>query len=253
MNVFATIGGRTNRLGKSFDLSLPLDFNGPQANAYGVSPATSTPYSGEGFTLDTRKGGACNCETLTFTPHCNGTHTESAGHITEERFPISAVMPPPFLAATLITVQPNDRKIEADAIEIVKYDVHFLGALIVRTLPNEESKKTRHWLDADTPYFTPAAMAAIRALGVQHLLVDLPSIDPLIDGGVLAAHRAFWGLAPGSTALPKDDAKWRTVTELIYVPDNVPDGRYVLSLQLPRFVSDAAPSRPLLFVLENEE
>jgi len=36
------------------------------------------------------------------------------------------------------------------------------------------------------------------------------------------------------------------MTELINVPDDVPDGRYLLNLQIAPFEADAAPSRPVL-------
>src|SRR5437870_4997379 len=106
----ATIGHRVYRLGRSVDLSLPLDPHGPQPNAYGAPPATGRPYSGEGFTLDTRHGGSCNCEVITSVPHCHGTHTESVGHLTRERFPITAVIPEPFLACSVISVTPQGRE-----------------------------------------------------------------------------------------------------------------------------------------------
>jgi kynurenine formamidase len=250
--IHVTIGERTYGLGRSVDLSLALDFHGPQANAYGVPMASARPYSGEGFTLDTRAGGSCNCEVLSITPHCHGTHTESVGHLTRGRYPISEVMPPPLLAATVITVQPEGRAITANCIEIVKYDLAFCEALIVRTLPNGVDKKVKRWKHDTTAYFTTEAMAVIRDLMVQHLLVDLPSLDPLSDEGKLAAHRVFWGLPPGVSDLTRVEDLSRTVTEMIYVPDEVPDGRYLLTLQLPRFVSDAAPSRPILFFIDED-
>jgi hypothetical protein len=37
------------------------------------------------------------------------------------------------------------------------------------------------------------------------------------------------------------------VTEMIFVPGEVPDGRYCLTIQTPHIVSDAVPSRPILF------
>src|SRR5207237_755128 len=82
----------------------------------------------------------------------------------------------------------------------------FLDALVIRTRPNPPEKAVRRWEDATTPYFTPEAMAVIRAKGVRHLLVDLPSLDPVRDGGVLAAHRVFWDMPPGSQELPAGDA-----------------------------------------------
>lgn len=239
-------------VGRWVDLSIPLDPHGPQPNAYGVPDATASPYSGEGFTLDTRVGGSCNCETIEFTPHCNGTHTESVGHITTERFPLTAVELPLFLRCLVVSVPPAGREIGEEAIQrvIANTALEWLEALVVRTLPNDVSKRTRRWEDATTPYFTPEAMRVIRWCGVRHLLVDLPSVDPLHDAGELAAHRVFWDVPPGSKELPAGDARNRTITEMIFVPDDVPDGRDLLTIQVPRLVSDAAPSRPILFYLD---
>ena len=55
------------------DISIPLLFNADQPNTYGVDFAASKPYQDGQFIGDTRKGGPCNFETYTFTPHCNGT------------------------------------------------------------------------------------------------------------------------------------------------------------------------------------
>jgi len=249
---YLTLGQHPYRLGRSVDISLPLDPHGPQPNAYGVPPAKARPYSGEGFTLDTRQGGSCNCEVIEFIPHCHGTHTESVGHITTERFPLSTVPLPLFLSCSLISVQPHGREIRAEDIESATANItsEFLEALVIRTLPNAPDKATRRWENATTPFLTPEAMTVIRARGVNHLLVDLPSLDPLYDEGRLSAHRIFWGMPPGSKELPEGDARHRTVTEMIFVPDDVPDGRYLLSIQVPRLISDAVPSRPILFVLD---
>jgi hypothetical protein len=248
-SVRVTIGGRTYRLGRPTDLALPLDVHGAQPNAFGAPPANARPYAGEGFTLDTRAGGSCNCEVIEFVPHCNGTHTESVGHLTAERFPLSSVLPEPFLACSVISVEPQGRAIRAETVERAAAGLapDFLEALVVRTLPNFAGKATRRWEDATTPYFTPEAMGVVRRMGVDHLLVDLPSLDPLSDGGRLAAHRVFWEIAPGSTEVPAGAARLRTVTEMIFVPDHVTDGRYLLTIQVPRLVSDAVPSRPILF------
>jgi hypothetical protein len=63
----------------------PLDFNGAQPNAYGVERATATACEASDLIGDTRRGGSCNFEQIKFIPHCNGTHTECVGHITDER------------------------------------------------------------------------------------------------------------------------------------------------------------------------
>ena len=70
------------------DISIPLNFNKDQPNTYGVDIATSKPYQDGQFIGDTRKGGPCNFETFSFTPHCNGTHTECIGHLTDKRVSI---------------------------------------------------------------------------------------------------------------------------------------------------------------------
>lgn len=229
---------------KAVDLSIPLDPHGPQPNAYGAPPATARPYSGEGFVLDTRQGGPCNCDVLQLIPHCNGTHTESVGHITDERFPLTAILIPPIVPCVVLSVRPVGREIRPDQFEPLPAGIE---ALVVRTLPNDAGRRTRHWVNESTPYFTPDAMRVIRARGLEHLLVDLPSLDPLSDGGALAAHRVFWDVPPNSRALPSEAARRRTVTELIYVPPEVRDGRYLLTIQYPNIVSDAVPSRPILF------
>jgi hypothetical protein len=38
-----------------------------------------------------------------------------------------------------------------------------------------------------------------------------------------------------------------TITEMIYVPDEVLDGSYVLNLQIASFENDASPSKPILY------
>jgi hypothetical protein len=76
-------------------------------------------------------------------------------------------------------------------------------------------------------------------------LVDIPSVDKEIDGGALAFHHAFWNV-------PEQPITNRTITELIYVPNEVEDGHYILELQLSNFDNDAAPSRPLLYKKRKE-
>jgi kynurenine formamidase len=234
----------------SVDLSIPLDPDGPQPGAYGAPRASARPYSGDGFTLDTRRSGPVNCDMLTLTPHCNGTHTESVGHITRERFPLTAVALPLFAPCVVVSIAPVGREIRPEHLAQLPSE---LNALVVRTRPNEASKRTRQWENDTTPYFTPNAMRVVRAKGVVHLLVDLPSLDPLYDGGALAAHRVFWDVPLGSQDLPSEEARRRTVTELIFVPDEVPDGAYLLSIHAPNIVTDAVPSRPILFELESGE
>lgn len=261
---------------KIYDISIPLNFNGEQPNAYGVAAASSTPCDAGELVGDTRLGGSCNFESYTLIPHCNGTHTECVGHITNERISIRDCLQDILIPAVLVSVEPieasktdesypdngNDKdllitkKILLEALETVGNEIPHSElriphskALIIRTLPNDDSKLTRKYGDKIPPYFTTDAMEFIVENNVKHLLVDLPSIDRIYDEGKLANHRIFWNVEPGKFETNAATRTNATITELIYVPDNIKDGDYTLNLQIAPFNTDAAPSRPILLEL----
>jgi arylformamidase len=255
------INGRSYLKGP-IDISIPLRFDGPQPNAYGVEPARSEPCVSGELIGDTRQGGSCNFERYTFIPHCNGTHTECVGHITKERISILDCLTDAFMNATLISVRPESVHDTIDTyspsvrdgdqlitLSSIEQSVNRSEALIIRTLPNADSKLTAQYGENVPPYFTTEAMEFIVESGVRHLLVDLPSVDRLFDDGRLLNHRIFWNIDAGSLEVNADTRRHNTITELIYVPNSVVDGEYLLNLQIAPFSSDASPSRPLLFRL----
>ena len=287
------IDGIRYDLDNPIDISIPLQFNGQQPNAYGVEPATSKPVKAGDLVGDTRLGGSCNFEQYTFIPHCNVTHTECVGHITNERISILYCLQDVLIPAVLISVSPewtggsDDLVITRESIEAAfksesgavatgllqsgletnvqppatpttpsfghpssgRRGVHGSDiALIIRTLPNNEDKLTNEYGDVIPPYFSTEAMRYIVECGFKHLLVDLPSIDRIFDEGKLANHRMFWNVEERSFEINKNTRLNSTITELIYVPNNVEDGEYLLNLQIAPFQSDAAPSRPLLLL-----
>ena len=244
---------------KGLDISIPLYFNGEQPNTYGVDRATSTPYQDAHFIGDTRKGGPCNFETYSFTPHCNGTHTECIGHITDQRIDILSSLKEEMMPSTLISISPKNTQenyipnLNTEDLVITKEDLElqlrgldseFLRALIVRTLPNPDSKKSRDYMKEKPSFFSIDAMQYIVSLGVKHLLVDTPSVDRLLDEGYLSAHNVFWEKRGKGFST---NAKNKTITEMIFVAEEIKDGSYLLNLQIPAFFSDAAPSRPILY------
>jgi len=238
----------------AIDLSIPLRFNGPQPNAWGVQAAESRPVKAGDLVGDTRFGGSVNFEQYTFIPHCSGTHTECVGHITHERISIRECLRDVLIPAEVWTVTPDTSVVPGDAVitrsslaeKVADKDVR-VPALIVRTLPNGEWKRTAEYGEGNVPpYFAPDAMDLIVELGVKHLLVDLPSIDRIFDDGKLLNHRKFWNIETGSHEVNPHTRLNSTVTELIYVPDSVEDGEYLLNLQIAPFESDCSPSRPLL-------
>jgi len=248
----------TALLDQACDLAVPVQFNHTQVHAFGAPPARSEALSVEGFVGAVERGGSCNCHTLHFTPHCNGTHTECAGHLTREHLIIHSVISNALHIAQLISVVPEpllnagheDQIITASQLQhVMKHDTN-VNAVVIRTLPNPADKRWRDYDAGPMPaYFEPAALQWLASQGIDHLLCDLPSVDRMHDDGLLLAHRAFWGLPAGVNDLAAVKRRHATITELIYVPDTLVDGLYLLNLQVAAFDSDAAPSRPLLYPL----
>lgn len=222
------------------------------------------------FVGDTRKGGSCNCEVLTLVPHCNGTHTESAGHVVAGSPHVAALATDALVPALLLSVPtraaesaretsspdplPGDQWVTAQELRNAMKQAGYSPqpALVIRTLPNDEGKRFRDYGQGEPPaYFSNEAVDLVVGWGVRHLLIDLPSLDRSHDQGKLSGHRRFWGLPPAGAAPSDPDRPDASITEMIFVPDVVPDGLYALSLQIAPFVTDAAPSRPLLFPLED--
>jgi arylformamidase len=87
----------------------------------------------------------------------------------------------------------------------------------------------------------------LRETGINHLLVDMPSIDRIFDDGKLSNHRIFWRIEPGAFEVSAESLIHNTITELIYVPNEIANGEYLLNLQIAPFASDASPSRPVLY------
>lgn len=251
------------------DISIPLNFNGAQPNAYGVEKAFSKPCAAGDLVGDTRRGGSCNFEQITLIPHCNGTHTECVGHLTHERISVRDCLQDAFTFAALISIEPenvdetdetysiqlseNDKLITKKSIEnqlsTLDSRLPTPNALIVRTLPNDERKLTASYLEIVPPFFSLEAMRFISELNIKHLLVDMPSIDRIFDEGKLANHRIFWSVEEGSFETSEKSKINNTITELIYVSNEIQDGVYLLNLQIAPFAADAAPSRPVLFRL----
>ncbi len=254
-------------LERPLDLSVEIDFEGPQARHFGAPRAGSRPYSVPGFSGSVASGASCNCDSITLIPHCNGTHTECAGHLTRERLHAQRIVPRGLLAALLLSVEPmpsgrtaessdpapraEDRLVTREALQAgwPAQPPFAPRALVIRTVPNEPAKRARDYTDTTPPYLTREAARYLVERGIEHLVVDLPSIDRAHDEGRLTAHRLFFGLPPGDSALARAARPQCTVTELAYIPDDAADGRYFLQLQVPAINGDAVPSRPLLYRL----
>lgn len=269
MNAQLEVAGREVRvdLAHPFDLSLELDFHGPQVRHFGAPRASSQPFSAPGFPGSVAGGASCNCESITLIPHCNGTHTECVAHLTREALHAHRIVPRGLLPALLLSAEPvpasqaresSDPAPQPDDSLLTRAALQALWpaelpfdprALVIRTLPNELAKRARDYSNLTPPYLTREAARYLVERGIEHLVTDLPSIDRARDEGRLSAHRLFFGLSAGEATLARAVRSQCTVTELAYIPDDAADGPYLLQLQVPAINGDAVPSRPLLYRL----
>ena len=194
------------------------------------------------------RGGSTNFRNIFFNPHGHGTHTECVGHITNEIHSVNERLSQFHFRAQVISLTPEN--IGEDRVILPHHLAEFTfdntEALIVRTLPNSIADKQKNYSNTNPPYFSVECMEQINAWGVQHLLIDLPSVDREMDGGALLMHNAFWNTVV-------DEQSQKTITEFIYVADGIADGAYILNLQVAPFENDAAPSRPILYGIKKEE
>ncbi len=245
----ATIHHKNQTL--SIDLSQPIDISIPLSDtenplAWYLEKPEITPVRSEDWVGKVSEGGDVNFNTITFNPHAHGTHTECVGHITEKVHSINKHLTQFFFTAELITVAAEPRGEDfVISKKQLQYDLKGKKpeALVIRTIPNIDEKKTKNWSHTNWTYIEEEAMVFLRRLGVKHLLVDVPSVDREKDEGELKAHKAFWDLE-GNIRM---DA---TITEMIYVPHQIEDGRYILNLQIAPFENDATPSKPILYKIE---
>ncbi len=235
-------------LSQPIDLSMLLRAGLENVNCFWAPPVEYSPVVAGDFVGSTSAGGSVNFFNVRLNPHGNGTHTECVGHIARKRYILGECMREHHFFAKLVSLYPRktedgDRVICRDQIEEVlsKGEV---DALIIRTMPNDDLKHRTQYSGSNPPYLHHEAVRYLVECGVQHLLLDLPSVDRETDGGALLAHRAFW-------MYPEDVEVRRhcTITELIFVPNTVRDGYYLLNIQSASLDLDASPSKPVIFEL----
>lgn len=230
---------------KPIDISIPLHTGKECVSAWYVEPMKLEPVVNGDWVGDVNKGGSVNFRNITFNPHGNGTHTECVGHISKEFYTINKNLQRFLFVAELITVLPKelengDHVITKKMIQLALQDTEAPEAIVIRTLSNGLNKLSHQYSNTNPPYIEKEGIDYLNEIGVEHLLIDMPSVDREIDGGKLEAHHAFWNY-PQNTQLHK------TITEFIYVPNEVFDGTYILNLQIAPFENDASPSKPVLY------
>ena len=254
-------------LSQCWDLGIPLRGGAGNPNAFGMEEPLFEVFRAGGFVGDVEQGGACNVVGVRMNPHGNGTHTECAGHIgaspTDDRamncgpgrcLTLDQALTTFWFKALLLSVEPRLTNAampgqawiaQKDLEEaLATHGGELPSAVLIRTLPHDSQRSSRHYTGHMPPAFEPAALEWLARSGVLHLLTDLPSVDPEHDGGLLLAHRAFW--------FPEGRCRRQaTITEMIDAESSLPDGFYALNLMVPRWSLDAAPSRPVIYALQS--
>ena len=240
-------------LSKPLDISIPLTNTDENPIAWYIEKPEIEPVVFGDWIGSVQKGASTNFNTISFNPHGHGTHTECLGHITRQFYSINQSLKQFFFFAELVTIEPESHG-EDWVITKNKIESSLQGktpeALLIRTLPNFKVKKSLKYSNTNPPYLTEEAARFICEIGIQHLLIDLPSVDKEKDEGKLLAHKAFWNLTDINN-LNSDARLEATITEMIYVADEIKDGSYLLNLQIASFENDASPSKPVLYAFLN--
>ena len=238
------------------DLSKPIDISISLSNTeenpiawYIEKPEIKPVVFGDWIGKVSEGKSSTNFNNIFFNPHGHGTHTECLGHITNDFYSINQSLKQFFFMAELISIQPE---LQNDDLVITKVQIENAlngsspEAIIIRTLPNNFEKLSKKYSHTNPPYLSEEAAIFICESGIQHLLIDLPSVDKEHDEGKLLAHKAFWNVK--NVMNLNDDARINsTITEMIFVNNEVKDGSYLLNLQIASFENDASPSKPILF------
>jgi kynurenine formamidase len=233
-------------LSKPLDISIAIHGDDTGVNAWYIGEPKITPHKEGEFIGKVAAGASTNFNDIWFNPHAHGTHTECVGHISKEFHSVNQNRNRFFFLAEVVTIAPeklhNDFIISKNLLAYALKDKN-IEAVVIRTLPNTRQKLSRHYSNTNPPYLTEAAAQFLVDRHVEHLLIDLPSVDKEKDGGQLLAHKAFWNFE----GKVREQA---TITEFIYVENDIRDGTYFLDLQIAPFENDASPSRPLLYKIK---
>ena len=225
------------------DISIPLDVSKKNINAWYIDEPKISADTQEGYEISVANGAVVNFNNIKFNPHSHITHTECVGHITKEVHSVNKNLKYFIFLAEVVTIAPLFHN--EDFIIGVKQLKTALrnkkrDAVVIRTLPNLDDKKSMNYSNTNPTYLSEKAAIYLREKGIKHLLIDLPSVDKEKDEGRLLSHNAFWNTA-GKLRM---DA---TITEFIFVPNEVEDGEYLLNLMIAPIENDATPSKPVLY------
>ena len=263
-------------LSDPIDISIPLHFNSPPgACAFCLPAPKSSELAMGSFVLSVASGCPVNVNALEFNVHGSCTHTESIRHIKPHTSPVHTndefAPKSCWSGAALLSVAPQtladcgecylgsseatdlvlsraniQAAVNTIFVDVAVEDSHaFCRAVVLRTGMAAHGKD---WSKTNPPYPTSDAIRWLleRFPDLQHIILDVPSLDREEDGGTTPNHKIFFG-ATENDQESDQGFPLRFVTELTRIPDEAEQGMYLLNLQVAPFVgTDAVPARPVL-------
>jgi kynurenine formamidase len=232
---------------KPIDISIPVRNTEDATRAWYVPAASIEPVTMGDWVGSVEAGNSVNFKNIFFNPHAHGTHTECVGHISRENVSVNQHLKQFMFMAALISIEPEhvngDAVITLAQLQNSLHNFSQIDALVIRTLPNFETKLFQNYSNTNPAFIDSESIAYLNQLGVRHLLIDTPSVDKEKDNGELLFHKAFW-------EYPNNIQYDKTITEFVFIESKVPDGLYLLNLQIGAIENDAAPSKPILYAIE---
>src|SRR4051794_40410675 len=216
MQAELSYGGQKVRaaLDRGVSLAIAVEFGAAGPRHFGVGAPESRPFAVGNFSGSVATGASANCSTLTLTPHCQMTHTESVAHLTREAGDAWRVVPRGLLPAVGVSVIPEPARESSESTDPQPWGTDVLisrrrlraawpmtrmvdpVAAVIRTLPNDAAKRSRDYTDLVPPYLTREAVEWLIEKRIEHLVLDVPSLDRTHDEGRMIGHRLFFGLPP---------------------------------------------------------
>ena len=225
-----------------YDISIPMGGKHTGVKAWYLESPEISPVKDGDFIGEVAQGSSVNFRNISFNPHSHITHTECMGHIHETVFSVNENMKEYYFVTELISVTPEevneDRLISKEQLQ-QQLNGKRPKAVIIRTLPNEDDKLSQNYSHTNPTYLHWEAASWLNEIGIEHLLIDTPSVDREQDDGELKAHKAFWGYP--------DTARLHcTISEFVFIKNEIKDGMYFMNMQTAPIENDATPSRPIL-------
>ncbi len=201
------------------------------------------PFQYGDFIGSVGKGGSANCMVLTVAPHGCGTHTECVGHITEEEYSVYDILQESFFLCYYSTIGTDKNgKDSVVSTEKLKSLLSKMPKNVKALALNINGDFSGDSSGGNPPYFFGETMELLVNFGIEHLVVNTPSVDKEEDEGVLESHHIFWNYKRNG-----DIRVNATITEYANFPEVLNPGLHLLEIQIAPFTTDASPSRIFLY------